>query len=534
MWHVLLGALAVLGLLLALLVGFLRRRSGQSSSSRFTVGFFHPFCNSGGGGERVLWQYIRILQQQAPDVRVVIYTGDVESSEAILARTLERFGIAVEGGEAKVTFVRLKLRKLMTAEAWPRFTMVGQSIGAAVLACEALWRCPCSLFIDTTGAAFTYPLAKGLFGTSVHCYTHYPTISSDMLRVVYERRPAHNNAGSVQRSWLLARAKWLYYKLFALAYAWAGRSAELVFVNSSWTRGHIDSLWGGSSSLSSRIHTVYPPCDTKSLQQLPLGLIRPWTRAGLTTPADELSSANGSEPVREDLVVSLAQFRPEKDHALQLRSFARFRDRMRSRAQQDDLLDVLPHVTLVLIGGVRDEGDAARVAALRSLASELGLVPDKDVVFELNQPYSVVQSYLSRCTAALHSMWNEHFGIGVVEFLAAGAVTVAHDSGGPAMDIVVRVGGQPTGYRATSEAQYADALTEIFASDTRGSHDMHRMRTVARAHAAEKFSDEVFEQRLHELLVPFVRQKQREWLDQSAATTAAAAAGVMAANKKRR
>jgi alpha-1,2-mannosyltransferase len=33
-------------------------------------------------------------------------------------------------------------------------------------------------------------------------------------------------------------------------------------------------------------------------------------------------------------------------------------------------------------------------------------------------------------------MWNEHFGIGVVEMLAAGLVTVAHDSAGPKMDIV--------------------------------------------------------------------------------------------------
>ena len=36
----------------------------------------------------------------------------------------------------------------------------------------------------------------------------------------------------------------------------------------------------------------------------------------------------------------------------------------------------------------------------------------------------------------LHSMWNEHFGISVVEMLAAGLVVVAHRSGGPKMDII--------------------------------------------------------------------------------------------------
>ena len=29
---------------------------------KFSVGFFHPFCNSGGGGERVLWSAIKAVQ----------------------------------------------------------------------------------------------------------------------------------------------------------------------------------------------------------------------------------------------------------------------------------------------------------------------------------------------------------------------------------------------------------------------------------------------------------------------------------------
>ena len=28
------------------------------------VGFFHPYCNAGGGGERVLWSAIRALQNR--------------------------------------------------------------------------------------------------------------------------------------------------------------------------------------------------------------------------------------------------------------------------------------------------------------------------------------------------------------------------------------------------------------------------------------------------------------------------------------
>jgi hypothetical protein len=41
---------------------------------------------------------------------------------------------------------------------------------------------PCrpQVFFDTTGWAFTFPLAR-LAGCKVACYVHYPTVSTDML-----------------------------------------------------------------------------------------------------------------------------------------------------------------------------------------------------------------------------------------------------------------------------------------------------------------------------------------------------------------
>ena len=30
----------------------------------FTIGFFHPYCNAGGGGERVLWCAIKAIQKK--------------------------------------------------------------------------------------------------------------------------------------------------------------------------------------------------------------------------------------------------------------------------------------------------------------------------------------------------------------------------------------------------------------------------------------------------------------------------------------
>lgn len=43
------------------------------------IGFFHPFCSSGGGGERVLWKAIQVLgdlHDKGLALEVVIYTID--------------------------------------------------------------------------------------------------------------------------------------------------------------------------------------------------------------------------------------------------------------------------------------------------------------------------------------------------------------------------------------------------------------------------------------------------------------------------
>ncbi len=77
---------------------------------------------------------------------------------------------------------------------YPVGTMWFQSLGSLIVATEALLRCVPSVFIDTTGCAFTYPLLKALsVGTRVVAYTHYPTITAEMLGRVHERRPTYNN-----------------------------------------------------------------------------------------------------------------------------------------------------------------------------------------------------------------------------------------------------------------------------------------------------------------------------------------------------
>lgn len=73
--------------------------------------------------------------------------------------------------------------------------------------------------------------------------------------------------------------------------------------------------------------------------------------------------------------------------------------------------------------------DEVRVKDMEDLSKHFAL--DENVEFKLNIPYSELVSELQRATIGLHTMWNEHFGISVVECMAAGLIMVAHASGGP-------------------------------------------------------------------------------------------------------
>jgi alpha-1,2-mannosyltransferase len=95
------------------------------------------------------------------------------------------------------------------------------------------------------------------------------------------------------------------------------------------------------------------------------------------------------------------------------------------------------NVKFVLIGGTRVDQpkDQAIVDSLKAEIHRLGL---EDVVtVKTNIASSELRQWLSKARAGIHTMANEHFGISVVELMAAGVIPVVHDSGGPRKDIVV-------------------------------------------------------------------------------------------------
>jgi len=237
-------------------------RNQNSQKKPVVVAFFHPYCNAGGGGERVLWCGIRALQRQYDFVNCVVYSGDCGySPKDILSRAKERFNIQLE---RPVEFVFLAKRDWVEAKTWPHFTLLGQSIGSMILGFEALWKFVPDVYIDTMGYAFTYPIFRFIGGCKVGCYVHYPTISTDMLVKVKTREATYNNSAIISQSAVLTHAKLIYYRVFAFLYGLAGKCSSVIMVNSSWTRGHIVEIW----SKQNITHIVYPPCDTFEFAKL--------------------------------------------------------------------------------------------------------------------------------------------------------------------------------------------------------------------------------------------------------------------------
>jgi len=382
------------------------------------IGFFHPFCNAGGGGERVLFAAILATQQRYPKSLCVVYTGDHDASkEQILANVRNRFNIHLN--PARVCFLYLSTREYVLASKWPHFTLLGQSLGSILLAWDAFTLLAPDIFVDTMGYAFVLATCKWLFPkVPTGAYVHYPTISTDMLQSLHDEVGTQGlNAGLGKGA--KGKAKQVYWEWFAKLYSWVGGSVDVVMTNSSWTQNHVTKLWGKARKnrgKKNEISVVFPPCAVEELES-------------------KISVDEASEKHRTRDLLYIAQFRPEKMHHLIIDAFHAF------LKSYKHLSTIEPKPRLILVGSVRDDQDEKRVYKLRLQAQAI-----KDSVqFVVNAKWPQILDFLKTSSVGVNGMWNEHFGIGVVEYQAAGLISVVNDSGGPKVDIVVPIDGKPTG-----------------------------------------------------------------------------------------
>ena len=230
-------------------------------------------------------------------------------------------------------------------------------------------------------------------------------------------------------------------------------------VNSTWTKNHISEIWHPNS-----LTIVYPPCDCKTFLQVQRG-------------------GAGSDEFR---IVSVGQFRPEKDHRKQLEITRELVARRGLRG-----------VKAVLIGSCRDEEDDTRVKQLKEYSRELGITDN--VEFLVNASFGRLQEELGRGSVALHTMWNEHFGISLVECMASGCIMVAHKSGGPLTDIVDTGTDSRTGFLADTVEEFADCIVSIHSMSMEEREDII---SRARTSIDRRFSVACFERELKRVMGP--------------------------------
>jgi alpha-1,2-mannosyltransferase len=313
------------------------------------------------------------------------------------------------------------------------------------------------VFVDTMGYAFALGLSKLLFpDIPTGAYVHYPTISTDMLESLDPKSAVGSQGVNAGKGvGVRGAAKRFYWRVFALIYSSMGSSVDVVMTNSSWTQDHVQKLWGPLRQLKQKpnpIAVVYPPVAVRELEQ-------------------EVEVSAASEPRREQVLLYIAQFRPEKNHQLIIQSFSEFLKRNSEAAKS---------ARLVLIGSVRDDQDSKRVYKLRLLVNELHI---KDrVEFHLDASWPEILEWLRKASVGVNGMWNEHFGIGVVEYQAAGLISVVHDSGGPKLDIVTDVDGKPTGKKTSTPCLVKRVLRADFCS----SSGFHATTSTEFAEAFEK------------------------------------------------
>jgi len=146
-----------------------------------------------------------------------------------------------------------------------------------------------------------------------------------------------------------------------------------------------------------------------------------------------------------------------------------------------DMARRLPRVKFALIGSLA----AGQESCFRQLKAEAP--PNTSFVVA---PLRKVSSMLARAKVYVHCARNEHFGITIVEAMAAKCVPVVHNTGGPREIVTDKVG-----YRWTL---VDDAVTSI--SNVINNEALRRELSEKATSRAELYRPEVFENAMAEVL----------------------------------
>ena len=451
-----------------------------------TVSFIHPFCSDCGGGEKVLWRMITSLIsyydntttknnfQNMPKLKINIISGRKDDKQILLNKLKSRFGIDLLKQNNNININKLVYEvELISMESGymlrPKnfLTMLLQILAQIYFAIEIITKIYSDVYCDTTGLPFTYFILKYLGHAKVTAYTHYPFISKDMIYQVQNNKPGVHSRGNLNKNKFIRKIKIWYYNLILKIYKIMGNKClSFAYVNSTWTFNHMKETWDELYK-TNKLIILYPPCSISLYRE---------------------AAKNDN---RQNIIVSFSQFRPEKNQILQIKILAQLKKKLSIYPELEDL-------ELHLIGGVRNEEDQKLFDDLKIFARQLGV--EKYVKFLKNGSTEEIMEEFSKAKIGIHTMIDEHFGINLIEMMAAGLILVTHNSAGAKDDILKNEGEKP-GFLVNNENEYIAQIEEILVR-----YDEIKGQIInCSTKRAEKFSDEAFKDqfimRLKEFLI---------------------------------
>jgi glycosyltransferase involved in cell wall biosynthesis len=281
--------------------------------------------------------------------------------------------------------------------------------------------------VSAHGDLLPYRSSSGL--PAIH-YRHYP------LAVIprYKELLGKYSVGSWR----------IYYEIYRiLSSPLARRAAEegIIVANSRFVAGLI------KASLGVDPIVIYPPVEVDRFSKITI------------------------DAEREDTILMLGRYSPEKgyEEAIKLGSS-------------------LPRQIRLRILGTLTKTEVSYYRRLANLVKRLGLENRVELLY--NVPRHRLEDLMTRSKVLLHMYRGEHFGIAVVEAMAAGLIPVVWSFGGPSEYV-------PKEYRFSSVKEARDKILKALEAP---SSERYRMRRIAAG-----FSEEVFRSRFSILIESLLR-----------------------------
>jgi len=217
-----------------------------------------------------------------------------------------------------------------------------------------------------------------------------------------------------------------FWKLYYAPVLWYWhrqiKKIDLFLCNSEYTKMAIKEKWNKEADV------VYPPVDVEK--------IKPSTK--------------------EEFVVSIGRIVKEKNYEILI-----------------EAAKLMPEVKFLIVGRKQDEAYYEKLKRIK---------PD-NVTLLTDLSYKDLFSLLSRAKVYLHTMIGEHFGISIVEAMAAGCIPIVHNSGGTKEAI------GNLGYVYNNIEECRNKISEAFHRDI----DPSRIAQHAKRFSAENFRKEIKE-----------------------------------------